>query len=362
MILCRDCRRPYPSQEIPHRCLQCGGMYDYQREPRFFPGEIKPDLPGIWRYRHTFSLAEKAPAVSLGEGQTPLIWAPVEGKQVGFKLEFTNPTGSFKDRGTAVLVSFLISRGVDRAVEDSSGNAGASLAAYAASQDIQAEVYVPAYASGPKREQIDRYGARVHEVPGPRSRAAEEVVQAAQGGAVYASHAYLPHGLRGMATIAYELWEELGVAPGSILLPVGHGSLLLGVDQGFRALRQAGLISGLPRLIGVQSGACAPLAEAFQRGLDQPLPVEERETLAEGIRIAVPYRGPEVLTAVRESAGQLLMAGEREIRTGREQLSRLGFDVELTSGVVWDAARRVLGQVPDPVVVILTGHGLKDAC
>lgn len=280
--------------------------------------------------------------------------------QVAFKLESQNPTGSFKDRGTALLVSFLAGRGIESAVEDSSGNAGASFAAYAARAGIHARVYVPAYASGPKREQIEMYGARVIPVPGPRSKAAEAVLEEAQKGEVYASHAFLPQGIPGFATISYEVFDEMKRPPGAVVMPVGHGSLLLGMARGFKALQSAGLISELPRLIGVQARSCAPLARAFAEGREEPARVEEAETLAEGVRIREPYRGTEVLRAVRETRGALFSVKEGDIRRGREELAAEGFYVEMTSALVWSGLRRIAGEVPGPVVAILTGHGLKE--
>ena len=358
MIQCVDCQRPYPQDAIPYRCTSCGGLYDFIQFPQLDPIQVSP-APGIWRYRHTFGLPGNSPVITLGEGDTPLVWSQVMEHQVAFKLEFLNPTGSFKDRGTAVLVSYLRSRGVTQAMDDSSGNAGSSFAAYASSAGILARVFVPAYASGPKRQQIGAYGAEVVAVPGPRSQASQAVRVAADQGDVYASHALLPHGLPGYATVAYELVEQLGQAPGTVLLPVGQGNLLLAMGRAFQGMRSSGLIPTLPRLVGVQAKACAPLWAAFhqgENGLDATL---EGETLAEGVRIRHPYRQAPLLEAVRASKGSFVAVDEQAILPGRQQLARRGLFVEPTSAIVWDALAQVLPSVPDPVVVILTGSGLK---
>lgn len=360
MILCSSCQEPYPERGVPFRCPTCGGLYDFQDHPPLQPDKVEKDLPGIWPYRHSFGYPAESPPITLGEGDTPLVWCDVFNTQVGFKVESQNPTGSFKDRGTALLVSFLQSRGITSAVEDSSGNAGSSFAAYAARAGMDARVYVPAYASGPKRVQIERYGAEIVTVSGPRSEAARAVRRAAEKGSVYASHAYLPHGLPGFSTIAYELWEEMGQVPGSVVMPVGHGSLLIGIARGFQALKAAGVISRMPALVGVQAQACAPLFEAYEKGEDESVPVPEEETLAEGVRIQTPYRGEEVLKRVRESQGRFVSVPEPEIKRGRERLAGLGLDVEWTSALVWDGLAQVVGQVPEPVIAILTGHGLKN--
>ena len=359
MIICRDCQQPFPKDNFPHLCQNCGGLFVIDTDHYYEAQKVEPGLAGIWRYRHSFGLPEGAPVISLGEGNTPLIWSDVFDRKIGFKLESLNPTGSFKDRGTAVLISWLAAFGVKEAVEDSSGNAGASFAAYAARSGIRGKIFIPSYASGPKRAQIESYGQQVISVPGPRSKAAEAVLQEVQGGAVYASHAYLPQGTTGIATIAYELIDQMDKPPGSIILPVGHGSLLLGVVLGFKALLQQGRIPRLPRIIGVQAEVCAPLYSAYNAGLTIPEPSQEGKTLAEGVAISTPYHGKEVLRAVRESEGIFLTVEEDQIRAGHKNLAHMGIHTELTSALVWNALEQIGPEYPDPIVSVITGHGLK---
>jgi threonine synthase len=283
----------------------------------------------------------------------------VAGRQVYCKCEQLNPTGSFKDRGSVVMVAALLAAGVEQAVEDSSGNAGASLAAYAARAGLALRVFVPDSAAGPKRAQIAAYGAEVVRILGPRSETARAVLRAAEGGAVYASHVYLPLGLAGMATLAYELVEQLGAVPGCVILPVGHGTLLLGLHRGFLALRKAGAIRQLPQLLGVQAQACAPLWAVERAGAVALGWVTEGETQAEGIRILQPLRGDAVLRAVSESGGRMVAVAEESIGPGSAALARQGLWVEPTSAVVWPALLQELATLPDPVVLVLTGSGLK---
>lgn len=298
--------------------------------------------------------------VSLGEGGTPLLGYAVGEGRIHFKCEHLNPTGSFKDRSSAALVSALVAEGVREAVEDSSGNAGASFAAYAARAGIRARVYVPAHASGAKRKQIEVYGAELIPVPGPRSAAAEAVLRAVDAGAVYASHVFQPHGLAGLATIAYEIVEQLGAGPGSVIAPIGQGTLMLGIAMGLEALRREGAIDRMPRLIGVQARACAPLWAVHTGGAAKLEWVIEGETVAEGVRVLRPPRGDAVLRVIEKSGGSIVAAEEDEILEGRLALARLGLFVEATSAVVW-AALRFLRPVDFPAVVILTGSGFKDA-
>jgi threonine synthase len=276
-----------------------------------------------------------------------------------FKCEHLNPTGSFKDRGSLVLVSALAALRVTEAVEDSSGNAGASFAAYCARAGIRATVFVPASASGPKRAQIEAYGARVVPVSGPRSAASEAAQRAVGGRTAYASHAHQPHGLAGMATIAFEIVEQLGGAPGSVFVPVGQGTLLLGLSRGFDALRAAGTIDGVPQLVGVQAQACAPLWAVARAGGVGLGFVQEGETVAEGIRIRSPLRGDALLEAVRRSGGTWVAVPEEAILEGRSALARLGLYVEPTSAVVWAALAAAGADVRRPIVAVLTGSGFK---
>jgi threonine synthase len=336
-------------------------MLDLSKPLVYDAAQVDQKAHGLWRYRHTLPLPAEAEAVSLGEGGTALLPATVDGRQVHFKLEFTQPSGSFKDRGMAVLFTALKAAGVSEAVEDSSGNAGASFAAYAARAGIRARVFVPAAASGPKRAQITAYGAEVVAVDGPRTAAAEAALKAVKAGAVYGSHIYNPIGLAGNATAAYELWEALGEAPGCVVLPLGHGTLLLGLQRGFEALRAAGLIERLPRLIGVQALACAPLWAVQRYGRDGLAWVTEGETVAEGVRVVRPVRGDSVLAAVQASGGTLLAVEEAAILEGHNALARLGLYVEVTSAVVWPALQQVLAEPPPgAIVVALTGSGLKN--
>jgi len=358
MIACLDCQAPYPDNANPYLCPSCGGLFDFAEVPAFDPAQITND-PGIWRYRHTFGLPEGAPIVHLGEGDTPLVRSSAFGREVMFKVEFFNPTSSFKDRGTAVLVSHLLARGVKSAADDSSGNAGSSFAAYAQSAGLDAKVYIPAYASGPKRAQIEAYGADVIAVPGPRSGAAEAVKAAVAERIVYASHAYLPHGLPGYSTVAFELVEQLGITPGTIITPAGQGHMLLSLGRGYKMLKRAGKISKLPHLVGVQAKACAPLWAAFTHGMAALQNVREGETLAEGVRIRHPHRLEALINTIKSSKGKFVAVEEDQIPIGRSELAQRGLFVEPTSAIVWEALKQVIDEMPDPIVVILTGSGLK---
>lgn len=360
VVRCSKCALPYPESGLPYRCPGCGGIFDYDGPPDFSSASAAPapGVRGLWRYRHLFGLPEQAPSITLGEGATPLIPVAWRGQMVWLKMESLNPTGSYKDRGSATLLSFLRSRGVREAVEDSSGNAGASFAAYAARAGIRARVFVPESASGPKRAQIEAYGADLIRIPGPRSAAAEAVLREVEQGAAYASHAYLPFGMPGIATIAYEIWEAMrGI--GSVIAPVGHGGLFLGLLRGFMALQQAGKLAEMPYLVGVQAAACAPLAAAWRDGISALAQPVEGATLAEGVRVSKPVRAEAICTELQR--GEIMAVEEPAILPAYQELARLGVYVEPTSALVWAALEQVFPRLPQPICLILSGSGLKYA-
>ncbi len=360
-ISCSDCGSSYPPGGLPYCCPICGGLYNFPTPLPFDPACVDKSQPGIWRYRHIFGLSPDLAPVSLGEGNTPLVWVDVFERKIAFKCEFLNPSGSFKDRGSAVIVGWLKSRRISQAVEDSSGNAGASFAAYTARAGIKARVFVPESASGAKRRQIEAYGADLVQVPGTRTDVTEAVKAFIEGDIKYASHANLPFNLPGYATTAYEIYEQLGNRiPGAVILPAGQGGLLLGLAHGFESLHIAyNEINNIPRIVGVQAHACAPLWAIFNTATSEAESITENWTLAEGVRVLHPMRGDAVIRTVTASHGLMCVVDENEIIPSRDALAHLGFYVEPTSAIVWPALKKTIQDLPDPIVVILTGSGYK---
>lgn len=358
LIICKNCGKPYPDLGTPYRC-ECGGVFDIG--PTFFDKQVEVDenLHGMWKYKNSFTLEKDSPEITLGEGNTPLVEIPFKGRKVFLKLEYQNPTGSYKDRGTSVLASFLKSRGVNTAAEDSSGNAGASFAAYAARTGISARVFVPESASGPKRSQIEAYGAELIRVPGPRIEATKAVMHAVEQGIAYGSHAYMPFGLSGIATISYEIVEQLGRTPGTVISPIGHGGLLYGMMIGFQKMKMAKQINQEPFYLGVQSAGCAPVEYAYANHISTITNVEESATVAEGVRVSHPMRGEAILSHLHQTQGKIIKIIESEILEAYYRLGKLGFFVEPTSALAWAGMVNHLESLPDPIILILTGSGLK---
>ena len=358
LVACTRCGKPYPSTGTPFRC-DCGGNFDIVEFPHFDAARIDSHESGLWKYGPLLGLDSPAERVTLGEGNTPLVDLSYRSEQVYLKLEYQNPTASYKDRGTAVLISFLRSRGVTEAVEDSSGNAGASFAAYAARAGMHARVFVPESASGPKRAQIEAYGAALVRVPGPRAKAAEAVLMDVEQGAAYASHAFMPFGLTGIATIAYEIQAQMATHPGTIIAPVGHGGLLYGIMRGFEALKSAGEIEDQPYYLGVQSSACAPVAAASRHHSTTVARVIPGETLAEGVKVSEPARGGAILSHLSVTRGKIVAVDDEHLVQAYTELARRGFFVEPTSALAYAAMELEWSQLPRPVVMVLTGAGTK---
>ena len=361
-IICDRCHQTGDFDPHIFRCA-CGGAWEPLESPLFDPARIDPGVSSVWRYRALLGLDEIREPLSLGAGWTPLVEAPWQGGPAAFKMEYMAPSGSFKDRGTEVETNYLRAVGVRDVVEDSSGNAGASLAAYAARTGLRAAIYAPDSASPAKLSQIEVYGADLRRVPGLRAEATRAALRAVAEGAVYASHAYNPAYLQGQQTFAWELWEQLGgQAPDALVIPVGQGGLLLGAWLGFRRLLQAGLIARLPRLYAAQPELLAPIARAFNAGadeIDEIIPVGK--SLAEGLAIVKPVRGRRILQALRESGGAGLSVSEADIRKAYYDLARRGLFAEPSSATAAAALPQVrqLAGENARIVVALTGSGLK---
>jgi threonine synthase len=358
-IFCTSCGKEYPQAGIVHLCPDCGGIFDFVQPPVLIRSEVENGLPGIWKYRHSFSLQNSDPLITLGEGNTPFIWDDMTTREMGFKMESLNPTGSYKDRGTALIISHMAGLGIQEAVEDSSGNAGASFAGYCARAGIKARVFVPQSAAGPKRRQIEQYGAELVRIPGARSEAARAVLEAVRAGLAYGSHAFLPFGLPGIATIAYELMEQTNGSIGTVIAPAGHGGLLLGMMRGFAALAQAGEIARQPYYVGVQAEPCSPMALAFKDGLVRLEDAPEGATLAEGVRVSKPVRAKAIIRELQNGAGEIIAIPESELLPGTHELAVRGIYCEPTSALVWAAASKLKNNIPLPIILIISGNGLK---
>jgi threonine synthase len=297
---------------------------------------------------------------------TPLIPASVAGRDALLKLDFVMPTGSYKDRGTTVMLSKLREWGVTSVVEDSSGNAGASVAAYAAAAGMAASIFIPETTSVGKAAQISMYGARLVRVPGSREDTTRAAVAEAESapGCFYASHNWNPYFISGLKTLGFEIAEQLlWQAPDWVITPLGGGSLLLGLYYGFKEMVEAGIVGRIPRLAAVQSEHCAPVYHAWRAGLDEVPAVVKGETVAEGITIAQPVKGRDILQAIRGSNGVVVTVSDDSIWQAVEELGRCGAYAEPTGAVSAAALPQLMESgviaADRRAVLVLTGSGLK---
>ncbi len=320
--------------------------------------EIATGMRSLWRYAAALPFLPAAP-ISLGEGCTPLVERALPRGRALLKCEWFMPTGSFKDRGASVMLSLLREQGVQHVLEDSSGNGGAAISAYAAAGGMQSTIFVPASTSPAKTVQSRAAGAAIALVPGSRQDCADAAL-AKSAEIFYASHNWHPFFLEGTKTLAYELWEDLGFrAPDHVVVPCGAGSTVLGCWIGFSELLRAGQIRRIPRIWAAQPVNCGPIARAALE-----LPQEEpRPTIAEGTAIAHPLRLPECLAAMKESGGGGVLLDEAEIAVASLTLARMGIYVEPTSAQAAAAFDRLRAEgrigPAETAVVVLTGTGLK---
>ncbi|GGH76801.1 threonine synthase [Pullulanibacillus pueri] len=370
--VCNDCGRSYDPKDLLWRCC-CGGLLNVESFPISFPlKKIQSREASLWRYSEAlpFQNTSFIKDITMGEGFTPIVPLDRDAPHLLVKLDFMMPTLSFKDRGAAVLIAKAKELGVTRVIADSSGNAGTAIAAYGGRLGITCDIYVPEQTSPKKIQQIHAYGATVHTIPGDREETAKAAVQAVEQQHIfYASHVYNPFFYQGTKTYVYELWEQLkGDLPDTLVLPVGNGTLLLGVYYGCQDLMEAGLISKFPRLIGVQAERCAPLATAYRLGKARTVTIAQQQTLAEGIAIANPPRHRQILAAVRETNGMFVTASEQKIKQAHLALAERGFYVEPTAAATYAGYlqyqkhfkhNQLNSNENERVVIPLCGAGLK---
>ncbi|MFF8288050.1 threonine synthase [Streptomyces sp. NPDC016309] len=354
--VCPVCGTRSPVSALTWCCPGCRGPWDLDFTAGPVPRAALAGRAGsMWRYEEALPLSD--PYCTLGEGRTPLVRLT---DTVSAKLDFLMPTLSFKDRGAVMLAELARRLAPRRVIADSSGNAGTAVAAYCARAGLDCAVYVPEGTSAKKLEQIRAHGARLTVVPGDREAAARAAREAAgEPGTFYASHVFNPYFLHGTKTYVYEIWEDLGGRlPGTLVVPVGNGTLLLGAALAVAELHRHGLIRSRPALVAVQAEAVAPLAEAFRTGADRPAaPAPARPTIAEGIAIPDPPRARQVLRAVRESGGTFRTVTEEQIRAAQLDLAARGLFVESTGVACWAA---ITAEPRDgDVVVPLCGAGAK---
>ncbi len=335
--------------ELSRISCDCGGVLDLHFDVPAWPSSFDGRGVGLLRYREALPIREEwLSRADLGASRTPLLSAG----SVHVKCDYITPSGSFKDRGAIMLAALALGLGAKSVIVDSSGNAGAAMAAYCGRIGVPCTVVAPASAPPGKLAQSRAYGATVVAVEGPRAAATDAALEMAADGGFYASHVENPFFTQGTKTWAFEVFEQLGDAPAEVVMAVGNGSLFLGVEQGFRYLFDQGLTTHVPRMVAVQAKGWSPLADDVAEDRGAPL--------ADGIAIIAPRRFAQIVRAIDRTGGETRTIGDDEIIATTEQLAHQGLWVEPTSATAFAGASR--SRTDDgPTVVSLGGAGFKAA-
>ena len=378
---CSICKAEYQPGQATYTCPKDGGnldvILDYESiKSKFHPEDItsRADM-SLWRYAPLLPVPEVK-----GEG-TPLHaagWTPVFTMdrlaeklglgQLWLKDESRNPTASFKDRASAIVVARAKEIKAEVVVTASTGNAGAALAGMSAAVGQQAIIFAPKSAPPAKVAQLLIYGAKVMLVDGTYDDAFDLTIKAAQEFGWYCRNTgYNPFTAEGKKTAAFEIWEyiqdAIGTAPYTVFVSVGDGNIISGIHKGFKDLLELGWIDSIPRIIGVQAEGSAAVANAFRAGTEEIVPVSAT-TLADSISVDLPRDGVRAIRAARDTGGTYITVSDEEILSAIAELGKVGVFAEPAgatsyAGLVKAAASGVVGN-DDPILVINTGSGLKD--
>ena len=376
-LRCDDHGHESALSELVNLCPRCGGLLEVQYDLSALPADFRESAAahrdqGMWRWRELLPLPDHAPTVSLGEGDSPLLDVPRLGDRLGLGRLFVKndgmmPTGSFKDRGFALAVSFARHHGARSGFTYSSGNAGASFAAYCSRAGIDATVFVESFANETKVAAISLLGAEVYRLQYDSSLEIFEALEELSRQGQYSFVNFInPIRHEAMKVYAYEICEALAWrAPDVMVHPVGTGGGLWGAWKGFLELRELGFIDRVPRMVGVQPAVCAPLVEAFDQGRPSTVPTGDASaTIAQSIAgDDMIHGGRRILRAVRESGGRAIGVSEAEILQAMRLLGGEGVSAEPSAAVGIAALQRGRTEgwlSPDDVVVsVVTGQALK---
>jgi threonine synthase len=378
---CSICKTEYGPGQVTYTCLQDGGnldiILDYDGlKDKFHPEDITSRADAsLWKY------APLLPVPEIPGGGTPLHaagWTPVFDmpvlaeklglKQFWLKDESRNPTASFKDRASAVVVARAREIKAEVVVTASTGNAGAALAGMSAAVGQKAVIFAPKSAPPAKVAQLLVFGARVMLVDGTYDDAFDLTIKASQEFGWYCRNTgYNPFTAEGKKTAAFEIWEfmqeAIGTTPFTVFVSVGDGNIISGIHKGFKDLMELGWIESMPRIIGVQADGSAAIANAFRAGTEEIVPVSAT-TLADSISVDLPRDGVRAVRAARDTGGTYITVSDDEILSAIAELGKVGVFAEPAgatsyAGLVKATDEGLVGG-DDPILVLNTGSGLKD--
>ena len=379
---CSLCGKTYQPHEVTYTCPDDGGnldvILDYDSiKKEFTPEKIFASRDySIWRYLPLLPVNE--PGYS-GTALRAVGWTPVyQPKQLAKELKLDqfwvkddgrNPTASFKDRASAVVIVRAKEINAEVVVTSSSGNAGAALACMAAAVKHKTVIFVPKAAPQAKVAQLVVFGARVFLVDGVYDDAFELSRLASEEFGWYSRNTGInPFTVEGKKTAAYEIWEQViyygGLKkPLTIFVPVGDGNIISGIHKGFKDLQELGWLDQMPRIFGVQPEGSAAIANAFKAGTEEIKPVKS-DTIADSVSVDLPHDGVRALRAVTQTGGQYVTITDQQILNAIAALGKEGIFVEPAAATAYAGLEAAVAQglleLSDPVLVMLTGSGLKD--
>lgn len=367
---CFRCARRYKPADIEKlpipRCSNCGSSldaeYDYSSIQKvILRDDFMRDRPSHWKYWAFMPVKDLSKIITMGEGGTPLLentklWK--KGRLL-IKYEASNPTGSFKDRGSSLEITKALEFGKQKVALASTGNMGASVAAYAAFAGLECTVFIPDIIGKEKLTQIKAYGARTVMVAGDYSVAIKE----AEDYVVSNTDSFLtgdyPWRSEGTKTLGFEIADQLyWNVPDHVVVPVGNGTLIWSVYEAFRELSLVGITDSIPQIIGVQVENCDPVVHAWENELGEIIPVKDPQTVATAIACGDPIDGLAALKAIRESGGEAVRVSDAQALSARDMLAANGIFVEPSGAVAYAGVMKK--KLSGTVVAVATGHGLKD--
>lgn len=374
-LTCVKCGRRYGASEVPYTCADCGseGVLDVGYDYAEIAGGLTRDglaesrENSMWRYLPLLPVDPSAGLPVLRTGWTPLyeVGGLLGLERVLIKDDGRNPTASLKDRATAVAMARAMSEGVSAVAAASTGNAGCSLAGFAAAQRMPCFIFVPASAPRPKVAQLLVYGATVFAVDGSYDDAFDLAMEAINKFGWYnRCCAVNPFLVEGKKTVAFEIAEQMGFSiPDKVFVSVGDGCITSGVAKGFREFAEIGLTRGVPEIVGVQAEGCSPVVSAYNEGRDV-VPTEAC-TCADSISVGHPRNWRKAVKGIRATGGSMMTVTDDEIIAAIPTLARATGVFGEPAGVtafagLEKAVREGSVSSDETVVVLMTGSGLKD--
>ncbi|MDD5473137.1 MAG: threonine synthase [Candidatus Methanoperedens sp.] len=363
---CGRKHKPHEIERLPIPRCECGSAvdaeYDYKSIKKvILRDEFMRTPPTHWKYWAFMPVKDLSKCITMGEGATPLLGNKRLSKtgRVLIKYEATNPTGSFKDRGSSLEITKALEFKKHRVAVASTGNMGASMAAYAAFAGLECKVFIPDITGKEKIAQIKAHGAKIIAVKGDYAAA----IKQAEDYVLSNSDSFLtgdyPWRSEGTKTVGFEIADQLyWHVPDYVVVPVGNGTLIYSIYEAFRELSLVGITDKIPRIIGVQVENCAPVVNAWENGLSEIIPVPDPDTIATAIACGDPIDGLAALRAIRDSGGCAVRVSDSEALSARDILARNGIFVEPSGAVAY--AGFMKKELSGTVVCLATGHGLKD--